>query len=904
MTPGLRFRNLDLHVHTPASQCFIEPDVSPDDIVQVAMDAGLDAIAITDHNTSAWIDRVKAAAQDTPLTIFPGVEITVQLGVHVLALFPETAGGAQVSDLLSELGIRAGKRGDQTAFADRTVQQVIEAIRAHGALPVLAHIDDHSGAWVELRASGQTLIQLWEAGEFAAVEIVGEGLPEEIGRDPFHHRPAYYWASDNPHPGDPSKHSQRGIGKRYSRFKLGEPITWEGLRLAFHDPSTRIRPPAGDESQHACIESVRIDGGFLHDTQLELNPNLNCIVGGRGTGKSTLLEIVRYTFDLPPKTDSNLRQFESIVENTFPPGARARVAFSLAGGASYLAERVYGEAPRIFRPDGEELSGVSPAELLPLQVYGQKEIYEISQDAEFQLRLLDNYLEEQLRPILAEEKELLRRLNENATDILQLEEQVESAQEQLAGRGALEEEVRRMEQQDYLRRVRTQQQYEHEKHLLDQAAQRFEKLIAELARLGDELLVSLDDMDEAALTELPNTELLAAQRRLFDEINGLVSSELEALRRKIESKWDELAPERKAWGKAYRQQELVYQELLREFQAAGHSLEPDRYLRLQNRLRELDALGRKTQQQRAQIEKLYSQREEMLSELRVVRRRQYETRRDKAAELSAKLGGAVRITITPQGLRAKFDESLERLFYGQNVRSPARTQIVKAEAPEPERAPERPVEMHGETRYLVPRIPRYLDPIDLAEAIRMEQSGASPNSLLEANFGVDSEAMRRNIALISPEKLFTLETLAVPDLPRIELQVGRGEFGYKPLSALSVGQRCTALLSLVLLESPAPLLIDQPEDDLDNQFIFDQIVATLRHEKERRQFIIATHNANIPVSGDAELIIALQADDKRGWAAEDCVGSIDSEPIKQFVERILEGGEAAFRMRKEKYGIV
>ena len=107
----------------------------------------------------------------------------------------------------------------------------------------------------------------------------------------------------------------------------------------------------------------------------------------------------------------------------------------------------------------------------------------------------------------------------------------------------------------------------------------------------------------------------------------------------------------------------------------------------------------------------------------------------------------------------------------------------------------------------------------------------------------------------------------------------------------------------MLLESSATLLVDQPEDDLDNQFIFDQIVETLRREKERRQFLIATHNANIPVSGDAELIVVVQADNQRGAIVERGVGSIDALPIKQAVERILEGGERAFQIRREKYGI-
>jgi hypothetical protein len=105
------------------------------------------------------------------------------------------------------------------------------------------------------------------------------------------------------------------------------------------------------------------------------------------------------------------------------------------------------------------------------------------------------------------------------------------------------------------------------------------------------------------------------------------------------------------------------------------------------------------------------------------------------------------------------------------------------------------------------------------------------------------------------------------------------------------------------LESSATLLIDQPEDDLDNQFIFDQIVDTLRREKERRQFIIATHNANIPVSGDAELIVVVQADEGHGWIRAGCVGSIDAKSIKEAVGQILEGGAHAFQIRREKYGL-
>lgn len=123
---------------------------------------------------------------------------------------------------------------------------------------------------------------------------------------------------------------------------------------------------------------------------------------------------------------------------------------------------------------------------------------------------------------------------------------------------------------------------------------------------------------------------------------------------------------------------------------------------------------------------------------------------------------------------------------------------------------------------------------------------------------------------------------------------------FKVTEHLSKGQKCTAILTLVLLESDRPLIIDQPEDDLDNRFVVDDVVKKLRAEKGKRQFIIATHNANITISADAELIVALDADEKHGW--EQTSGSIDDQKVKDAVERIIEGGRDIFLLRKEKYG--
>jgi ABC-type cobalamin/Fe3+-siderophores transport system ATPase subunit len=128
---------------------------------------------------------------------------------------------------------------------------------------------------------------------------------------------------------------------------------------------------------------------------------------------------------------------------------------------------------------------------------------------------------------------------------------------------------------------------------------------------------------------------------------------------------------------------------------------------------------------------------------------------------------------------------------------------------------------------------------------------------------------------------------------------------YRPIERLSVGQKSTAILLLILLESKAPLIIDQPEDDLDNKFIYEDIVTKLRQEKERRQFVVATHNANIPVLGDAELILVMKAETQNGGlrGRVERSGSIDDPDLREAVELVLEGGKQAFELRRLKYGI-
>ncbi len=169
-------------------------------------------------------------------------------------------------------------------------------------------------------------------------------------------------------------------------------------------------------------------------------------------------------------------------------------------------------------------------------------------------------------------------------------------------------------------------------------------------------------------------------------------------------------------------------------------------------------------------------------------------------------------------------------------------------------------------------------------------------------FGV-AGAQANNLVAAGESLARELEELSVGHAVEVLLDISDGgSRTLKKMDELSKGQRATALLLLLLGASTAPLVIDQPEDDLDNRFIFDGVVKHLRKLKGARQIIASTHNANVPVLGDAELIVALEGDGQHGKPTPDGIGSLDDAPIRALAERILEGGPEAFNARHHLYG--
>ena len=192
---------------------------------------------------------------------------------------------------------------------------------------------------------------------------------------------------------------------------------------------------------------------------------------------------------------------------------------------------------------------------------------------------------------------------------------------------------------------------------------------------------------------------------------------------------------------------------------------------------------------------------------------------------------------------------------------------------------------------LVNSIVETFHPADLVRAIDRGDAQALADQL-----DVDAERASKVIEeLRGTEAALAIEAVELDDVPRIELRDGPD---YKDSTTLSTGQKCTTILPILLLESDRPLLIDQPEDNLDNAFIYETVVRRLREVKTRRQIIFVTHNPNIPVLSDAERVIVMTSTGRN--ASVLAAGKVDE--VRTHVETILEGGEAAFEERRKRYG--
>lgn len=630
--------------------------------------------------------------------------------------------------------------------------------------------------------------------------------------------------------------------------------------------ASALQDPTGiDAMAHHSIERLSVSGGFLDDVSIELADGLNCFIGARGTGKTTALEFLRYGLDRMPdaKIDKDRKHdIEKLVDENLGRGSLA-ISIRTQAGLRYIVRRSSGGDPTITNEIGEAVSiPLDDGRLFAIDVYSQNQIEDMARNPAAQLALIDRFCDDKLLEVETELQSLRTKLKVLGGELRKLDDEI-STNAGLASEASVFKErlkglappagpdAERTEAAHAAQAIRIR-----EKQIPPTVLSRLDRLEADLrtfktghASSPPVAILGGENADVAQAIQVAADAVSSAVHAAANEIE----SSVQLARTNIESQATILA-------QRHATQEEAYQTILAELnEVEGRAMERRS---IEEQLAAAEAAENEVRTLRAKRDELLALRGDLLKRCSELRDDRYELRASVARHLTSTFR-LLRVQIIQDG----------------------NTEVYQAEISE---------------RLKTERVQRGVQSKRIADALTPKQLAAlvteGASKELAAAIHCDEDAARRMLETLgSNGGAYDIEMIELEDRPKIELLDGER---YKEATSLSTGQRCTTILPILLLQSARPLLVDQPEDNLDNAFVYDTIVKALRDAAGTRQVIFVTHNPNIPVLGYADRVFVFDSDGDHGWLR--AIGSVDE--CREEIESVLEGGRKAFRERMERYG--
>lgn len=839
-------------------------------IVNACISNGIEAIAVTDHyRVSDSLGLIKAA-REAGVFAFGGFEAATNDGVHFLCLYdPEK--DSSMERLIGEMGVRDHKAPSPNG--DKNCLELLDCVRKQGGIAVAAHAAANNGLLATLE--GQPRMNAWQSPDLYACALPGavDSAPQNIrsilqNKDHAHRREravAVINASD--------VNSPEALAELQSSCYIKmSALSVEGLRQAFLDPGSRIRLHSDPTPEpHAEFIAMAWEGGFLDGTRLHFNGNLNVLVGGRGTGKSTVIESLRYVLAIEPIGEEANKAHQGVLKHVLKSGTKVSLLVRSHHPAKhdYTIERTIPNPPVVKDELGNVLN-ISPRDVVQgVEVFGQHEISELTKSREKLTLLLERFVERD--PNASAQKAKLRlELERSRGRIADVQREIKLIDERLGLLPSLEETQKRFQDAGLEERLKEKSLLVREERILATIRERLGPILILRQELAGLIPIDTAFLSAKALEGLPNSAMLGDGAATLYRVTVQLQAVSGQIDQCLSGADTELSALRSRWDERKQAVETTYQVLLRELQKS--KIDGEEFIRLRRQIEELRPLREKKDTLARDLAAFQTNRRNLLDEWFNLQSAEYRALEKAAKRVSKKLERRVRAMVTMGGNR----EPLEKVLRD---------------------------EIGGNLAAMMDRL-KSRDSLSLQDFAQRCREGK--DSLI-SNYSLPPAAAER-LAQATPDIFMKLEELELPATTKIELNTSsEGEpETWQTIEALSTGQKATAVLLLLLLESEAPLVVDQPEDDLDNRFITEGVVPTMKEEKRKRQFIFSTHNANIPVLGDAELIIGLstgiQNDAVQGRSSERYMGSIDMQPVREMVEEILEGGKTAFEMRRQKYG--
>lgn len=930
--PMSRWWKCDLQVATPGEPRFRGPvtgwhpatqdgrDTAADRYMESAVAAGLEVLVLADHNSVEWVDTMVEAGRRRGIVVFPGFEVTSATGsdgAHAVIFMGPDRTATDLRPLLYGACGFSGEhppfnpsRPDEPAPAPHTLPQILDAL-PDGVLAIAPHVFGENGLardktvnsvlrWKALHHDRLGAVDVGDAhGHENADTWRGKFIRRELDDFPCLPNLTFVSTSD--------AYSLDDLGSRYTWIRMGAP-TLEGMRQAFLDHGARVicdwdaryrgTLNTPNTVTHAWVEQVTLTG--LTTTQqpltITLDPRLTVLIGGRGAGKSTVVAGLRCLYgdaaNLPTQAREEAHQLQTAVFSQAVVVANHHLAHS---GEAQTATWTAGDGSRTVRGDGRQ----TPTDF-KVRVISQKELFERAANTPNNphaasrnlLVLVDDALaaggsgpgtpgafDAQLDEARTVWVSAARLDHAERTAIAQRTQVAERVQE-------LSRQVAAFDNQDNrTRRARNDMRLA-EGRWLDSVSEETEQAVADLGADAErrlpvgplappaEATISAEESD--GLAELVQ-QLAKLREQLRADVKAATSTASTAL--------VQLAGARRVspWHQQVAAAAKDSQTYLQELAALG--LDPAAYGQIREQLQEQTKVLAELDRRAGQLPELEAAATvawaafELLYEQRHVRRQEL---LDDVEQRS----GVLRFSLKPAADTTSWVGRVRELL---SLRSDGFLEEVPALA-----------------NWLWTPIP------DRADRLRLWRAACVTGDFdeLAANAQLRN-AWATRLSGLDPLVRTRLAAEVADETVTMEFRRdGGAPERWEALTAGSPGQRSAAMLSFVLHHGNEPLVLDQPEDDLNTEWITDLVVRQLRTSRWNRQVVVVTHNANIPVNADAERVIVLEnkgdglhvrtSTGADGAAVEHC-GALEDHLVRADIQQIMEGGVDAFVRRERRY---
>jgi len=597
--------------------------------------------------------------------------------------------------------------------------------------------------------------------------------------------------------------------------------------------------------------------GFLAGADIEFTPGLNVIIGARGTGKTSIIELIRYCLGAGGFTedavDRGTQQARAILQ-----GGAVSIEVDGADGPHSFSRSSSGHVTAT--------TSISPR----CTVLAQNEVEAVGAQASGRIHLIDRYRER-----TGEHDREVERLN---LELRSLTGQIQAVlaegsnlTQQLKDAASVREELKaaREGQQRLLAQAQATDTDRANLARLEGASNR---LASRSTRVSDSLS-AVRSLSQQLSSIIESTSITIQLDPTDDDTDlaqasGHVTSALEHVRTAVDQlvqATSRLNAAAEANVETRRRIDERSRQLRQSLDAvqSGVGVASRRVQELEERLGQMDALTQRLHERRARYTDVRSKRDQAYERLDAVRDAIFSERETVANEVNATLGPQIRATVMRSARLSAYESAIIAALRGTGIHYNA----------------------------LAPQIARAVSPFEL-----IKWAEEANTRELTASLGITDE---RAIVIVSALRSGGTPDIIASDIEDdvvLELLDGHE---YKPTDRLSIGQRCTVILPVLLGQHGDPLLVDQPEDHLDNAFIADTLVAALNRRTPGDQFIFTSHNANIPVLGEADQVIVMDSDGDRGYVP--IAGELDDPAVVDAINRIMEGGKEAFDRRSAFY---